>query len=1111
MNENEFLIELQAKLDEEKSKGNINKDLDKIQKTLNTLKLQAEIDSDTINKLTRQLEGIISQKIVISNIDINPTNASDSAQNLGKRIGNDIKNSVKKSLSIDDVINSALNRMSQLTGRDLNKLFANRLNGVSNILKNNSDLMKLFNDSISKTYNPTSLNGLISVLKNAQKEMLSTEEIAKRFSSIISSQFMTKIPSSQEMNDSIFEISKALKQFHTETENVGGQTSGENLFKWISNNATQAQKDILKVSDGFDAFQKLLNGFSYNNNDLINYTTTLDLDVLNYNIDGIEKFIKSQSRLVAESNVAEKELQDLRNVLISLFEIDTNSDGTLSVTLEQLQSIVSQYPQAKKYIAEINSSLIQIPQADQNIIASSSTATNEIVQNEEKKQQAIQMTADVASKVSLDNSGEKLGNFKESLKNIGMEANEIDLIANKITQLNIGIDSLNQTVSSGDKNILKVSISGVDEYGQAIKLIQEYNMETGKLVKSIDSVSTIQHKAGVAIDTFNDKVKNSVTNQTNSLNKIYRQAIDPNSSKPIKDESNLSLIKNKYDEITSAIARMGEATKDNFTDEQNIVKSLISDIQILIRECKNAETVATSLRSKDIDTVKSQYSSKLDVLVTKMKSSGVYTGGFQNGTENLRNLLNNTIEASGLTAFLNGLDKLEAGYKRVAASKKLFNQQQSVKLNVSGLQSDIANLQRISPEINNFTVQLDKADVSVQSLLKDLEQVSTKDDFNIVKKKVDSFTKAAKSAGIAVSDVFQQSNLKSQAKQLYSEISKTAKELNSLQVKQTKLDPNTDFNQWQELSEQIDNVIIKYDKLQNEFWSNPDYSSYFTIGDFTDLDSKFQKAIDSINTYKAKMQDALTVQSSEIEFSIDNGHGVSQYQNRINGLIKDFQKYGVSVESAKTQTESLQKIFNDMKGLSGQELINQAGKFEQEFKAVKISIEEAKLSYDELLQPITSTQQVNLTNKIEKWLMNNTRATKSARSELKLYLKELESGDVTKGRYIDIENTFTNIDTHMRSLGKIGKSFFQTMTDGAKKFSYWFSSTMIIMKTINAIRQAIGTVKELDTSLVDLKKTAQMSSSELNNFYLSANDTAKQMGVTTKQIIDQAAAWSRLN
>ncbi|MBD5115627.1 MAG: hypothetical protein HDT46_10615 [Ruminococcaceae bacterium] len=53
-------------------------------------------------------------------------------------------------------------------------------------------------------------------------------------------------------------------------------------------------------------------------------------------------------------------------------------------------------------------------------------------------------------------------------------------------------------------------------------------------------------------------------------------------------------------------------------------------------------------------------------------------------------------------------------------------------------------------------------------------------------------------------------------------------------------------------------------------------------------------------------------------------------------------------------------------------------------------------------------------------------------------------------------------------------------------------------------------VHELDTSLVDLKRTTNATAKELEDFYYSSNDAAKQLGVTTNEILTQAAAWSRL-
>ena len=66
------------------------------------------------------------------------------------------------------------------------------------------------------------------------------------------------------------------------------------------------------------------------------------------------------------------------------------------------------------------------------------------------------------------------------------------------------------------------------------------------------------------------------------------------------------------------------------------------------------------------------------------------------------------------------------------------------------------------------------------------------------------------------------------------------------------------------------------------------------------------------------------------------------------------------------------------------------------------------------------------------------------------------------------------------------------------------------MELWNWLRQMPQVVRELDTELVDLRKTTTATSSELKQFYSESNTTAKQLGVTTKEIISQASEWSRL-
>ena len=51
----EFIIALQAKLDEVKSQGNINADIGKLQSQLDKLKIQAEIDQNSISNIINQM------------------------------------------------------------------------------------------------------------------------------------------------------------------------------------------------------------------------------------------------------------------------------------------------------------------------------------------------------------------------------------------------------------------------------------------------------------------------------------------------------------------------------------------------------------------------------------------------------------------------------------------------------------------------------------------------------------------------------------------------------------------------------------------------------------------------------------------------------------------------------------------------------------------------------------------------------------------------------------------------------------------------------------------------------------------------------------------------
>lgn len=459
---------------------------------------------------------------------------------------------------------------------------------------------------------------------------------------------------------------------------------------------------------------------------------------------------KSKSKINADIETLKKQIKELE---ISA-KIDANVSKNLEKQLNNLSiklSDVEVEPKAlTKMVGEINNALrgIQIPNI--NI----GNGSNNIAKQAKQTGQQVGQQFQTGVSQGLGNSSKVLEDFKKSLENVGMGSKEIDTIAQRIQNLGVQIETVSSSVNKhkNDKK-LSVNISGTDKFGQAIKLTEQYNITTGDLIKTIDRVATAQQKAGTSTDTFIEKQKKAVSQAQIALHSAQSGYQDKNASKPIKSNEHITALEQQYSVVKTAINNLGSASKSTFTDMQNEVDKQIAKLQDMVSVFRNAETVATSLRSKDIGTVKEQYSSKLDVLVGKMKSSGVYADGFKSGADNLKNVLSNAVDASGLVTFLNGLDKLDAGFKRAKASADEFNKAQKVKINVSGLESKLADLERLNPEIKNFKTQIAGADVTINSLLSDLSKINTQGDFSVINTKFKAFRDAAQAAGYAVNDV----------------------------------------------------------------------------------------------------------------------------------------------------------------------------------------------------------------------------------------------------------------------------------------------------------------------------------------------------------------------
>lgn len=225
------------------------------------------------------------------------------------------------------------------------------------------------------------------------------------------------------------------------------------------------------------------------------------------------------------------------------------------------------------------------------------------------------------------------------------------------------------------------------------------------------------------------------------------------------------------------------------------------------------------------------------------------------------------------------------------------------------------------------------------------------------------------------------------------------------------------------------------------------------------------------------------------------------------GNVEDYNSAYISLIETLKKAQKAYSDFYDVHKISLKSLNS------DEYESLASSLLHAVDAVDKLKtveKGASEASRSTLLNNISTWVNNNRKgylAAKEGIDSITDAIKELKAdADISV-----LKKQFEDLTSVLNTAGLTGKTFAQKVSDQfINKTASLVTTYLSIQDIIRYTQQALQTITELDDSLVDMSKTANMSTSQLNNFYLSSSDIAKQMGVTTKEIIDQASAWSRL-
>ena len=303
-------------------------------------------------------------------------------------------------------------------------------------------------------------------------------------------------------------------------------------------------------------------------------------------------------------------------------------------------------------------------------------------------------------------------------------------------------------------------------------------------------------------------------------------------------------------------------------------------------------------------------------------------------------------------------------------------------------------------------------------------------------------------------------------------------------------------------------------EMQNLQALDQDLAKEEALNNVINIRKQTIKEIKDINASKA---------DKDVDAQINNGIAAQKkigalkgirYQAEKNPYIDDNDNLFASIDAVISKYQDQIDIANKLISTTEQQ------------KRMNDAVAESNLAYEKAVSKVTeATNKQTEAGKKQDQQLDSTRASLQKQASaltangklMKVYgdqvnalLEEIKNPTTTLERLNAIRVELNKISAEATVAGQSGKTLFQILKQRATSLMAYLGTFASFYRIVGYIRSAFSTIKDLDTQLVDLRKTTSMTTSELNQFYMSSSDVAKELGVTTSEIISQAAAWSRL-
>lgn len=1079
MGTNDFQIGLVGKLDANQSKQQLNSDIDALKKQLNTVEVQAQLGKDVVSKLTQQLNAtqftinnvkvdqtainnMISQfntafsKVNINLGNINTNGATQSAQKTGQQIGNQLGNSINQSLQAN------LNHVKQ----DIQNIFSS----FSVQKLNNADIFKNFNLNRAKI-DPSvtkDVQSLTAEINKLAREALKTnsdsawEGITQKISNL--SDVLNKFGATRDLS-SFKEQMDLLDYFQ-----------GKKIF--LGDKAEAIQNTGMSIRELNNQFRNL--GVTFTT--VENGSTKLDeiwseLFNIKPSFQGIDSFGGQINAVVNELKIAKEAMYGDSNLMPAQ---RTGATTTyLNAWLEMLEKLSQRIEILKTEQANLQNQMAQ----------ASNNATNTVVANQQKQQQAYQQTGSVIQAVTSNTS--VIGNMPKEASDIGDAKNQLSqLLQNEkaviATTQHFDNDGMMRTFTLN----VKRATGEVESLNYAFRQVTDNN---GNVTDTyFENTSSHLNDSG-AIKQIKD-IEEAFSDYTTKIAKFKSTNAEILSGldTPLKDfETKLAGLKTGATTVNEVKSAFNSLNTEAAKITQNFSKQL-SPIDRAVSKIANGSETIKGLRAelKGLDNAPKDLSKELNQCakaLQKVKDIEANEGRTENWSKAYKQW------AESIDAVTSKIKTLKKEQSNVA-STQVFNTSDLKANNIAYMSKVHNTIEKQMVEINRLAnangwsdvkvTGVEEASGKIQKLtltVRDAEGALKQ--FNMQREKIQGNGKTQ--AGLVqTGDVRVLETAVQYAEKLKSietsmgQFGNTTTSIANLETSFTKLGLSTD-----EVDSKMEAVRTEYATLQNMMSNGA--SGNEIVNQFEKVNSVLQETQNSLKQTKIEADNLSSIKS--IKEAIDIG----DYDAKVARLENSFTKLGLSTDEVNSKMSAVKKALNELNSVSDDQLVEKENTFNLELKKSQNEVAQLKTQLDQIYNP---NKQLRLSNNIQEWLQKNTKAARDAKEQLEKYYQELNSGEIPINRLNQISDEFEKIKITQRGLGKLGKNLKDQIAQAVTSFSQWISISSAVMLGVGKFKDAISELKELDDILTEISKTSNLTSSQLKELGNSAFDSASEYG-----------------